>query len=189
MATILTDVDDTLVQWSAAFTHWIRARGHQGSGKLLDHYCIPSWLGITAEEAQELVAAFQGDEGNFTTFKALHGAREGVERLVAAGHRLVAITACGDDPVLRAWRTRNLQALFGPVFDDLVLVPLHGSKGHILGQYSPTWWIEDNFGHAVSGAMCGHRSLLLDYPHNRTDDPRIRRVADWTEIAEVILTD
>ena len=187
MPLILTDVDDTLLCWSDAFTRWVVARGYQPAGSLIEVYRIHEWLGVGVDHALGLVAEFQQDEENFSTLEAYPGAQDGVARLVAAGYRLVAITACGQDPRLSDWRYRNLHALFGPVFDGLVLVPLNGSKAQKLTDYTPTWWIEDNFNHAVTGVRCGHRSLLLDYPHNRRQHAKVERVQSWGEITDLIL--
>lgn len=188
---ILTDVDDALLDWSSPFIQWVRdnaARWTPVCENLRDCENIETWLNCNYAETRELIAEFNGHPDIWPSFKPLPGAQAAVERLVEAGYKFVAITACDADTWSYEQRFNNLRTAFGGAFDTLHCVGLGGSKNEYLARYKPTYWVEDNWSHAVHGAELGHKTFLMDYKHSRhQSDSRITRVNNWNEIADSIL--
>ena len=63
-------------------------------------------------------------------------------------------------------------------------------KDEALEQYanSGMYWVEDKTANAMLGANLGLNTLLINHGHNQScDDSRITRVANWTEICNLIL--
>lgn len=190
---ILTDVDDALLDWSTPFIQWVRDNASRFTPiceNLRDCENIETWLNCNYTETRELIAEFNGHPEIWPYFKPLPGAQEAVKRLVDDGYRFVAITACDQDEWTHTNRWNNLQQAFGGAFDTLHCVGLGGSKYEYLARYRPTYWVEDNWGHAVHGADLDHTSFLLDYKHSRhQSDSRVHRVSNWSEIADHVLAD
>ena len=188
---ILTDVDDALLDWSTPFIQWVRDNASRFTPiceNLRDCENIEMWLNCNYAETRELIAEFNGNPDIWPHFKPLPEAQEGIRRLAKAGYKFVAITACDQDDWTRTNRFNNLRTVFGDVFDTLHCVGLGGSKNEYLARYRHTFWVEDNWSHAIHGAELGHKSFLIDYKHSRHHvDQRITRVTNWKDIADHIL--
>lgn len=181
---ILTDVDDTCLDFSNEFEAYVRANtGHQPEVRLRDIYMLDTFLKASKEEAADVLDRFILDRGHDQPAEPC--ANTVIPSLYGAGYRFVAITACGLDPVFRLKRTRNLRNAFGFAFEDVHVVDFGAEKAPILELYPKAIWVEDHFGHAVAGAEIGHTTFLLDRPHNRDrNHPLVTRVKDWHEIAD-----
>ena len=188
---ILTDVDDAILDWSTPFTEWVKAQGRWTPicERLQECENIEKWLSCDYSETRELIHEFNSHPEIWPSFKPLPGAQEAVARLVEAGYKFVAITACDASDWSREQRWNNLVTAFGGAFDTLHCVGLGGDKSEHLGRYRPTYWVEDKWSHAVHGADLGHRPFIMDYEHSRHhEDERITRVTNWGEIADHILS-
>lgn len=187
---ILTDVDDALVDWATPFVKWVKTQEKWKSvpERLRDCETIEEWLGCGYAETRELIHNFNNDPDIWPHFEPLPGSQEAIKRLVDAGYRFVAITACDADEWTYEGRWYNLKTAFGNAFDTLHCVGLGGSKYEYLDRYKPAYWIEDKWSHAVEGASLGHKSFLMSYAHTeKYQDPRITKVTSWIEIANAIL--
>lgn len=182
---ILTDVDDTCLDFANAFERYALTRGWQITGRLRDMYSLETFFGIDRDAAVARLHEFIRDEGHAQPAEPC--ARTVIPRLYEDGYEFVAITACGLDPVFRARRVRNLEAEFGFRFDDVHVVDLKAEKTPILSLYPEAIWVEDHYGHACAGADLGHKTFLIDRPYNRAPEhPGVIRVRDWHHIAEFL---
>lgn len=180
---ILTDVDDTCLDFANEFERYAEGRGWKMYGRLRDIYSLEAFFGLPRDEAVALLHEFIQDRGHDQPAEPC--AKTVIPELHAAGYEFVAITACGLDPVFRARRVRNLETAFGFRFDDVHVVNLRSPKSPILAMYDEAIWVEDHFGHAVAGAELGHRTFLIDRPYNRGQHhPLVTRVTDWHEIQD-----
>lgn len=185
MNLILTDVDDTCLEFARPFQDYVEANGIPTYGQLRDMYSLEAFLRLTREAAVEHLSGFASANGE--RYPAEECARTVLPELHAQGYGFVAITACGLDPVFRLKRVRNLANEFGFRFDDVHVVDLGASKAEILREYRPSIWVEDHFGHAVAGAELGHRAFLMDRAYNRGQShPLVTRVRDWHELAAIL---
>lgn len=182
---ILSDVDEVLLHWKKDFDTFIQSKGIVPSKPWTSHE-LHEWLEIHPDEAQALVGEFNGSK-HLAALEPYKYSVECVTKLHKEGWRFVAVTACGDTDFISETRRKNLQHHFGSIFQEIHCVSYQQGKIDILKSYPNTWWIEDNFTWAQAGADLGHKTLLVDQPHNQHHyDDRIRRVQDWREIYEII---
>lgn len=184
---ILTDVDDTILQFADPFQEWVHARGVPTEGRFRDLYCVMTVVGIGHEDATKLINEYSTQPGIMDNLPPENDAAEVLPELYADGWRFVAITACVNTPEVIEARRRNLEKTFGFPFEELHCLGLHAEKKDTLAQYPDAIWVEDNVSHAITGAQLGHRSFLLDRGYNRhMDHHSVERVPCWRTIRERI---
>ena len=115
----------------------------------------------------------------------LPGAREGVERLHRAGHRLFIITGRlrGDRHITERWiETRGLSSYFQEIVDrDGLDAPLH--KRLAAARFRLDVLLEDEYDVALAAAEASVRVLLFDQPWNQGPlPPRAVRICSWSEV-------
>jgi uncharacterized protein len=136
--------------------------------------------------AEEIRAFFEAlyDADFLGSRPLLPGAREGVERLHRAGHRLFIITGRlrSDRDITERWMaTRGLSAFFQEIVDrDGLDAPLH--KRRAAQQFRLDVLLEDEYDVALAAAEASVRVLLFDRPWNQGPLPSyVLRVRSWPE--------
>jgi hypothetical protein len=115
----------------------------------------------------------------------LPGAREGVERLHRAGHRLFIITGrlrC-DRAVTERWmEQRGLSPFFQEIVDrDGADAPLH--KRQAVERLRLDVLLEDEYAVVLAAAAASVQVLLFDQPWNQGPLPsRVLRVYSWSDV-------
>lgn len=114
----------------------------------------------------------------------LPGAREGVEQLHQAGHRLFIITGRlrSDREITERWiEMQGLSAFFQEIVDrDGLDMPLH--KRRAVEQFRLDVLLEDEYEVALAAAEVSARVLLFDRPWNRGSLPcNVFRVRSWPD--------
>jgi uncharacterized HAD superfamily protein len=114
----------------------------------------------------------------------LPGAREGVERLYRAGHRLFVVTGrprCDRNITERWIETRGLSSYFEEIVDrDGLDSPLH--KRRAAERFRLDVLLEDEYNVALEAAEASVRVLLFDRPWNRGPlPPRVFRIHSWPD--------
>lgn len=189
---ILTDCDGVLLDWEASFTDWMSSNGYT---KVDEHeYDVAKSYGLEKPFAKKLVREFNNSAwmGHLPT---LRDARSGVATLVDAGFKFICITSLSLDPYAKKARVKNLQSIFGKgVFNskNVICLDTGADKDDALAEYagSGLYWIEDKEENAVLGEELGLKSLLVDHKHNKTfQSEGVKRVANWSEIANIIVND
>jgi hypothetical protein len=187
---VATDVDCVALDWVNGFR--LYASHVLGKTITLEHYNdwnMASWLGV--DDALPLVRAFNSSEA-FGALEALPCALDVFPAMAAAGHPIVAITACADDEASHQLRIRNLERVFGPIFDDVLFVPLGGDKTPhlraVAERYGTGLWLEDNHKNALAGANVGFETYLVRRPHNKVveqtcNDLRLNWIDDLHPVA------
>lgn len=184
---ILTDIDETVLQYAAPFRAWCLGLGLATKGDLKECYSVEEFLGCSKDEANALMVRFAG-EGNLDHQPPEPDAAVVLPRLYEAGYRFVGITACGVDLGVQRDRKTTLERVFGFPWEALHMVDLGASKDLVLNAFEPAIWVEDNTYHATRGAALGHRSYLLDRPYNRLSSPTgVTRVGSWEDIAAALI--
>jgi FMN phosphatase YigB (HAD superfamily) len=186
---LLLDVDGVCLDWQAGI--WQYAQTHHAH--LIKHdqtdphaRDLVSWLKISHDEANALLWDFHYDE-SFEQLKPLPGTVAAIARFVDK-YKLVAITSCGDDPIISAARKRNLQWAFGRAFTEIHCLNMSYSKKPLLCSYAPTHWVEDHVKNALLGLECGHTCWLVDCAYNRNcPDKRVGRIDSLYDLCEIIL--
>ena len=185
---ILTDVDETILQYSDAMQRYLEQKhGMFTDKRLRDYHNMQAIFGLDIPTLLGLVKEFHVSEG-MRYLEPEPCAKEVLPQLYKQGYRFIAISACHDDPITVAHRIHNLREAFGFEWEEVICTGLKWSKKEALEKYTPTIWVDDLMRHASTGADLGYRSFLLDRPHNRsTEYPGVTRVNNWYEIAEHIL--
>jgi len=176
MPTITFDCDGVLLDWEGGFAAWM-AEVHD---ILVDpngpqDYSLSEWIGCDAMSVVRYVREFNESE-HFTQLSALPGAKEAVRLLYANEFTLRVLTACGDTPSVSAARVNNLRKVFtAHSFERVEVVGLGASKvSHLKNLPAGSWWVEDNYGHALDGLEVGLKPLMIRNTHNRAQEAACR---------------
>lgn len=185
---ILTDVDGVLLDWETAFEDYAEARGYVFNEKQRIVYSMGEQLGITHEQARQLISDFNHSE-EFGRIEPWLDSVEYVKRFKDEGWKFIAITTAGEHPDTWPLRRKNLDAVFGVgAIDELYVLPLAGDKGVELVKYkdSGLFWIEDKPSNAVLGYQYGLNPLLMSTFHNQRYLGGAPRVNTWKDIYRII---
>lgn len=166
MIDIHIDCDCVLLDWVSGFREWL-ASEHGIVPATLEpgYYQIADWIGLTIPESEDAIVRFNSST-NFGELRPLPGAVEALVALKADGHKLTVLSSCSDAPEVIERRQANLDRHFGPIFANVLCLPLGWSKATYLYTLPRGIWIEDNYHAAVAGINAGHRSFILRRPHN-----------------------
>lgn len=190
---VATDVDDVALNWIGGFAK--HATKILERPILMENYKtwdMKAWLGV--EDPLALVRVFNSSH-DFGFLEAFPYALDFYPAAAEAGHPIVAITACADDVESHRLRIANLERVFGPIFADVLFVPLGGDKTPHLraaaDRYGLGLWLEDNHKNALAGAEVGHRTYMVRRAHNQVQeqtcrDTRLTWVDDLALAAEYL---
>lgn len=184
MTLILSDIDDTVLNYQQPFWDWMLSKGLKPRTEIGEVYDLGIVLGIEADEALDLIEKFT-HEDKFEHLSPEPCAAVVLPDLYRRGYRFAAITATVDSEEVREKRLRNLKEAFGFDWEDCHCTGLRKPKTPFLEGYEATVWVEDNFSHAVDGHEIGHTSYLISRGYNRgLSHPGVNRVDDWHDIKE-----
>ncbi len=183
--TILTDADGVLLDWIQGFVAWMHDHDHVLPPDTVFHYNIAKWYGITNELAKQYTIQFNASNKIRNLYPYID-ALEYVPRLYNLAYRFVVISAIGTTQSCYDNRRFNLEHVFGPIFDDVLLVDNGASKKELLKKFNPAIWVEDHPHNAEDGHALGHKTFLIDHQHNENVevDHGIVRVSKWQQIYE-----
>lgn len=189
MPLILTDIDETLLNYIRPFRQWMEDKGHKPVLPYESVYDLGLIFGLEEDVIIQCIADFCYTP-EFKALPALDCSKQILPRLHNEGFRFVAITATVDSPEVREIRLRNLSDQFGFEFEDCFCTGLRLPKTPFLEKYKGKneFWVEDNFQHAADGASMGHKTFLLNRDYNNSfEHGAIHRIDDWHEIADLYL--
>lgn len=179
---VITDLDNTLLDFSPHFEDWAEAQGYSIKRGVIDHTYDFQDMFHEPVDVEKMLEPFFLCDHTMSNFPALSHAIEPIQRLRESGFEFVAITACDPRDGLSALRHQNLKNLFGFDFEEVHVTGYNRSKSPVLQRYPPSFWVEDSHKHAIEGASLGHTAFLLDYTYNRGAEGNFTRVKDWYEI-------
>jgi len=193
---VLTDCDGVLLNWEYAFITHMKAKNYE---ILQPMYKYGFDHDTPVEEVDEEIIKFNASAA-IGFLPPLRDAVEYVTKLSEKGYRFTVISSFSTDEFARLLRIRNLEKIFGKIFDNYQFLGCDESKISTLTQYkdSGAWWIEDKMQNAIDGSNLGLRSVLLEHRHNmiRDDSPStklwkeaedIPRAKDWRQIYDMIV--
>lgn len=186
---ILTDVDGVLLHWEWMFDIWMQRHGYVRRNH--NAYNTAQAYGITEQEGERLCTMF-----NETVYiRNLPPYRDAIRytRKLHEDHGYVfhAITSISNDPLVIESRVENLYQVFGrSMFFDITCLHHSVSKATVLNQYdgSNCWWLEDHPTNFQLGLDLGLNSLLVNQTYNQITPAADRRVNNWKEIYERIVS-
>lgn len=172
------DCDDVLLNWQDGFLKHMTDRGYRPDPDGPIDWNLAGWIGCNDKEAKSFIRDFNGSRA-FGELTARDGAVELLWALKDAGHSISVLTCCGTQRAVRYARAMNLMEWFGCLkygavsepYEEITVLDLGQSKFETLYNVSQkrgdVVFVEDNFTHAQSGAMCGFTSYCLRRSHNR----------------------
>lgn len=179
MTHFIFDCDDVLLDWEGSFARFLGDRGILLDPAGPQEWDLSHWIGCSQEVARIWVRR-HNQSLYFARMQATPGAHDLLWQLHGARHRISVLTACGDDEKTQRARwgclDREFNVFAGSDFHspftsaDVHFLPLGASKFdflHALPVRREIVFIEDNFEHARSGALCGIQSYCLRRSHNR----------------------
>lgn len=183
---IILDCDGVLLDWTRGFRNWLYAKtGVMADVKGPATWSLAGWLGMSEQRCFELINEFNASVV-FGYLDAVDGAREAIDELKGAGCTFTVLTSCSADPVALQRRTDNLKREFGGTFGRVICLPLRQPKSEWLEALKSGIWVEDNYQNAMMGVAAGHRTFMLRYRHNATDecasDSRVTWASSWRDL-------
>lgn len=177
---ILADCDGVLLNWEWAFRIWMEEHGYVE--KRNDTYEMHMRYGVEKSVIKEKIRIFN-ESAAIGFLPPLRDAVEYVTKLAEEGWRFHVITSLSTERFAVKLRERNLEKLFGPVFDEIVCLETGADKDDALDKYrgSNLVWIEDKVENAVAGRNAGLDSILIEHGHNmnNTEFPLMR---NWEDV-------
>lgn len=179
---VLLDCDGVLLNYTAG----IRPFAKRLYGLDLDpegpcDFDMRRWTGLPRDEIVTLVNRFNGGEDTgFDALPPMPGAIEGVQRLLDAGYLLHVISSADAGPSSVRSRHKNLNGVFGDVFEEVTLIGLGASKKELLSRFDPCDWIDDHVPNAIAGLEAGHRSHVIRQSHNRSLEEEMTHPLLWS---------
>lgn len=169
---VLLDCDGVLLDYTSGFRDYLRREfGLFLDPEGPDGFDMTGWTGLPRDKLISSIKAFNGGEGTgFDALSPTPNAVAAVRDMAAAGLDLRVLTSCSDDPAPMRARERNLENVFGPVFQEVDFLPLGTPKGDILSRHPPAEWVEDHVGNAIAGLEAGHRPHIIRRSHNRAEE-------------------
>ena len=184
---ILTDCDGVLLNWEYAFDVWMEGHGYTMIDKGRFIYNIAKRYGIEREEGNRLVRFFN-ESATIGFLPALRDAEHYVRLLGNLGYRFHVITSLSKDPNAQRLRTRNLEKLFGNVFDKFIYLDTGEDKDTVLAEYqdSGLLWVEDKPDNAEVGLEMGLQSVVMEHAFNLHYEGVAPFVKNWADIYSLV---
>jgi len=185
---ILTDCDGVLLNWEYAFDVWMEGHGYTMIDKGRFIYNIAKRYGIEREEGNRLVRFFN-ESATIGFLPALRDAEHYVRLLGNLGYRFHVITSLSKDPNAQRLRTRNLEKLFGNVFEKFIYLDTGEDKDTVLAEYrdSGLLWVEDKPDNAEVGLEMGLQSVVMEHAFNLHYEGVAPFVKNWADIYNLIV--
>lgn len=183
---ILTDLDNTLLDFAPHFEEWAERAGHRIKRGVINKTYEFQDMFLDPIDVEEMLQPFFLCDHTMGNFPALANTVEPVQRLREQGYEFVGITACNPRDGLAQLRHENLKNLFGFDFEEVFVTGYSLPKAEILKNYPASYWVEDNHKHAIEGAELGHTVFLIDHCYNQCPEGDFTRVKDWLEIEAII---
>lgn len=180
MKTLLTDVDDVLLNYMDSYKRYVEHCGYSFRYEEPVQWDLTHWVD---GPWKELIKEFNSSK-YFSQLEPFPDAVRAIKELKYE-YKIIAISACSKDS--RHLRERNLKDVFGDAISDIHLVDLGISKYEILSSMPKSIWVEDRMEGAIDGMLCGHNTFLMNRSHNLYQEhPEVKKVDSWDEILKLI---
>ena len=183
---IVVDCDGVILNWEDAFITWME---HQGYERVKGHqfiYNAGEKFGLTPAEGKKWVRLFN-QSAAIGFLPPLRDAQEVMKLLNKNyGYRFVVCTSLSTDQSAQKLRIRNLEKLFGPIFDDFIFLDTGADKDSALyklaKKYRGCYWVEDNIDNAKAGAKVEFEPIVMEHGYNMTDEHPYFVAKNWEDI-------
>jgi len=188
---IISDCDGCLVSWNEGFNEFMTEHGMPQLPNTHAEYNLAVRHGIDTTLAHSLVKEFN-ESSRIADLAPFADSVKYVKKLTDKRFRFIVVTSISDAPNAHYHRTKNLENIFGQVFNEINCIETGASKAHILLNWADTgyFWIEDHMRQAEAGHEAGLNTVLISHPYNLhyTTDlfPTVSYTKPWEEIYEMV---
>jgi hypothetical protein len=112
-----------------------------------------------------------------------------VKKLGTEGYRFHVVSSISDDPCVRELRIRNLEKLFGKIFNHVECLQIMSSKREYLEKNfggSGLIWVEDHAVNCDVGIEVGLKGILVEHGYNMDYSGLATKVKNWEEIYGIV---
>ena len=189
---LLTDVDDVLLKWIDGFRAYLTKaqKGYRFASEYPTDWNMRQWIKDTSGSLLPdnvvlgLIAQFNASAefGNLTPYV---DAVLSLSRIAQRGYHIIAISSCTDVPEAVKLRRNNIQRHFGTDISYILCLSLGYDKKEALSHFRSSLWIDDKPGNVIAGTECGHTSVLMRRPWNRSALD-MKTVSGWREVENLL---
>ena len=113
---------------------------------------------------------------DFAGIEAVKNAVSGVNKLKQANFKLHVVTSITDDRLTKLYRKKNLQYIFGDVFEDVTCLPLgHNNKKEYYQSVKKGIVIDDSPQNIIDAVACGHEGIFIAITQNKEWHDKMRK--------------
>ena len=183
---IVVDCDGVLLNWEDAFVTWME---HQGYERVKGHqfiYNAGEKFGLTPAEGRKWVKLFN-QSAAIGFLPPLRDAQEVLKLLNRNyGYRFVICTSLSTDKSAQKLREKNLEKIFGPIFEEFVFLGTGADKDGALyklaKKYRGCLWVEDNIDNAKAGEKVDFEPIVMEHGYNMHDEHPYFVAKNWEDI-------
>lgn len=183
---IVCDVDGVLLNWEDAFQIWME---HQGFVKIKGHqfiYNAAEQFGLSEKEGKHWVKLFN-QSAAIGFLPPLRDAQEIVKLLHKNyGYHFVICSSLSNDKNAQELRIRNLEKIFGDIFEEHVYLDTGADKDTALyklgKKYRGCLWVEDKVDNAHVGAGVDFEPIVMEHGYNMNDKHDYFVAKNWEDI-------
>lgn len=191
---ILTDCDGVLLDWMDSFSKFMLEKGHTVDPKYIDKYSLAKRFNVDRNVMHDYIVEFN-NSAHVSNLPPLADSVEYISKLAKLGFRFIVISSMSNTKEAHDLRWKNLQSVYGDVFDELILLDVGKDKYEALDCWYNTelFWIEDKFVNSLIGHAAGLQAILVDADHNQdlitSRFPRVSAETPWKEIYNYVIKD
>ena len=192
---LLTDVDGVCLSWVSGFAMYASRVLNRNISGQPSTYDMTEWLGLkTYDEVEKYITLFNEGEWEFGCLPEMANSVNNLQKIHNSNVDIIAITCCSIDKATKSLRHANLFHTFGPIFKEIVFLPLGTSKINELEKFKDRnviGWVEDKVSAAYEGKELGYDTFLIKSEYSKKhelENPRdLQYVNTWDEITPKIL--
>jgi hypothetical protein len=185
---ILSDVDGVIVDWLAAFRHWMEKEHGQVMSEIRSFDLLVKYPQMEPQEVFDCINEFN-NSNVIASLIPTNDSFEVVNDLAAKGFTFIAITSLSDKPEALANRTANLNHYFPGAFSEVICLKTGIKKDETLAKYhTALCWVEDHPKNADAGVELDIPSFLMTQEHNIGQETKAMRIDSWKDIAKWLKT-
>ena len=183
---IVCDVDGVLLNWEDAFQVWME---HQDFQRIKGHqfiYNAAAQFGLSKVEGKKWVRLFN-QSAAIGFLPPLRDAQEVLKLLNKNyGYRFVICSSLSKDKNAQELRIRNLEKIFGDIFDEHVYLDTGEDKDAALyklgKKYRGCLWVEDKVENAFAGEKVDFESIVMEHGYNMNEEHPFFVAKSWEDI-------
>lgn len=190
MRILITDIDDTLLDWTKSFDQFAR-KHFQYEGVPLSKNPQRLWDALkTSKENIPNFMKYHNESPEFAKLDYLNDAAI-LNIFYNRFDKIIGLTSCGDTPTVKELRTKNLNNLF-PKLTEVIYLPFLAQKDEILKElhmqyfHDTIYMIDDNIYDVETALKLGMKAAAYKTAFHKPDE-KIPVVSNMSEFFKNIV--